>query len=83
VGRRVLPRLVQAGYEDLVEAVLVRNPARYLSTASRSANRTLPKEREIEGWEIRGARHGDHRQQGLRRVAMQGPPSLRPGQVVR
>ena len=39
--------------------------------------------REIEGWEIRGARHGDHRQQGLRRVAMQGPPSLRPGQVVR
>jgi hypothetical protein len=46
VGRRVVPRLVQAGYEDLVEAVLVRNPARYLSTASRSANRTLPKERD-------------------------------------
>lgn len=39
VGRRVVPRLVQAGYGDLVEAVLVRNPARYLSTASRSANR--------------------------------------------
>jgi predicted metal-dependent phosphotriesterase family hydrolase len=39
VGRRVVPRLVQAGYADLVEAVLVRNPARYLSTASRSANR--------------------------------------------
>jgi hypothetical protein len=35
----VVPRLVQAGYGDLVEAVLVRNPARYLSTASRSANR--------------------------------------------
>lgn len=39
VGRRVVPRLVQAGYRDLVEAVLVRNPARYLSTASQSANR--------------------------------------------
>ena len=36
---RVVPRLVQAGYGDLVEAVLVRNPARYLSTASQSANR--------------------------------------------
>ena len=38
VSRRVVPRLVQAGYGDLVAAVLVRNPARYLSTASRSAN---------------------------------------------
>jgi 5-phospho-D-xylono-1,4-lactonase len=46
VGRRVVPRLVQAGDKDLVEAVLVRNPARYLSTASRSANRTLPNERD-------------------------------------
>ena len=26
VGRRVVPRLVQAGYGDLVEAVLVRSP---------------------------------------------------------
>jgi predicted metal-dependent phosphotriesterase family hydrolase len=57
VGRRVVPRLVQAGYRDLVEAVLVRNPARYLSTASQSSNRGV---REMLHSLLRSAAGGRH-----------------------
>lgn len=44
LGCRVVPRIERAGDAQLVTAVLRRNPARYLGTASRVTNRHTPTE---------------------------------------